>query len=234
MSYKRQPGREIKSMPACVLNSDTFLSPLTAFFPFFLSCGVKTLSSSWWYWFMSPSEAIPSYTVGWVDDWFLLNKNISVIYFTTVLWSVHYYFRVTMATAKLLLLHVCTMEFQHSWWIFVLFSPQKFDSVLYHKDVGSHDILLFLRRLIRRTPEWFPFSPLQNTSSLQTLPEIGLVLFQLIIYLVRHSEQDERRTKERDLRYFLAHSDTHWTSRAPPGVRVVQHPQQCQVLILNH
>lgn len=89
------------------------------------------------------------------------------------------------------------------------FFPQKFDSVLYHKDVGSHNILLFLRRLIRRTPEWFPFSPLQNTSKLQTLPEIGLVLFQLIIYLVRHSEQDERRTKERDLRYFLAHSDAH-------------------------
>lgn len=90
MSYKRQPSREIKSIPACVLISDTFLGLLTTFPPFFFFFSIM------WH----------------QNSVFLLNKNV---YFTTVLWSVHYYFRVTMATVQLWLLHVCQVEFQQSY-----------------------------------------------------------------------------------------------------------------------
>lgn len=105
MSYKRQPGREIKSIPACVLNSDSFLGLLIAFHPLFFHHVAWKLSLRWLYWFTSPSEAISSarnHNHRWMTDacW----TKTFVIYFAPVLWSVHYYFSVTMATAKLLVI----------------------------------------------------------------------------------------------------------------------------------
>lgn len=135
---------------------------------------------------MSPSEAISSvqnHNYRWLSEWLIPAEQNYFCYLFYHSVAIHYCFRVTKATAKLWLLHACPVE------------SQMFDSVLYHKRAQPHHILTFLWPFIRRTAGWLLFSPLQNTSKPKTLPEI--VLFLFVIYFIRHSEQDERRTKER-------------------------------------